>query len=51
MPARLTGLGVFVPEPRRQALLPGAQLRDLADTALLARLRTLAKDSPERAVI
>jgi RNA polymerase sigma-B factor len=32
-------------------LLPGAQLRDLADAALLAQLRPLARDSPERAVI
>ncbi|MGH3258811.1 MAG: SigB/SigF/SigG family RNA polymerase sigma factor [Streptosporangiaceae bacterium] len=32
-------------------MLPRAQLRDLADTALLAQLRLWARDSPERAVI
>ena len=32
-------------------MLPRAQLRDLADNALLAQLRPLARDSPERAVI
>ena len=32
-------------------MLPRAQLRDLADNALLAQLRPLPRDSPERAVI